>query len=133
MGMLLVWPNTRMPRKYLMPRPADKTDLMQGTLDMLVLRTLRGGQLHGYAVANKIQAQSEGFLQVEEGSLYPALHRMEKRGWITAEWGLSENKRRAKYYELTAAGRDQLKTKAKTWNMLVEAISGVMGTRTAQS
>ena len=69
---------------------ADKSDLMQGTLDMLVLRTLRGGTLHGYAIANKIQSQSDGCLQVEEGSLYPALHRMERRGWIQAEWGLSE-------------------------------------------
>ena len=115
-----------------MGRDSEKTDLVQGTLDMLVLRTLRGGRMHGYAVANKIQEQSDDFLRVEEGSLYPALHRMESRGWIVAEWGLSESKRRAKYYELTAAGREQLKAKAKTWSRLVEAIAGVMGTQRAK-
>ena len=113
-----------------MARSKDRTELVQGTLDMLVLRTLRSGPLHGYAIANRIQQQSDGFLQVEEGSLYPALHRMERRGWISAEWGLSETRRKAKYYELTAAGRQQLKTKAKSWSRLVEAISSVMGTRT---
>jgi transcriptional regulator len=116
-----------------MGQAKDRSDLMQGTLDMLVLRTLRGGRLHGYAIANKIQHQSDGFLQVEEGSLYPALHRMERRGWIAAEWGLSETRRKAKYYELTASGRAQLKAKAKTWNRLVEAIGGVMGTKTARA
>jgi PadR family transcriptional regulator, regulatory protein PadR len=112
---------------------AEKTELMQGTLDMLVLRTLRGGALHGYAIANRIQAQSDGLLQVEEGSLYPALHRMERRGWIEAEWGLSESKRKAKYYELTASGRKQLAAKAKSWAKLVGAIGGVMGTRVAEA
>ena len=116
-----------------MARSNDRTDLVQGTLDMLVLRTLRGGTLHGYAIANKIQEQSEGFLRVEEGSLYPALHRMERRGWIAAEWGLSDTRRKAKYYELTDAGREQLKAKAKTWKLLVGAIAGVMGTRTAKA
>ncbi len=116
-----------------MPRANDRTELMQGTLDMLVLRTLRGGSLHGYAIANKIQESSEGFLRVEEGSLYPALHRMERRGWIAAEWGLSDSRRKAKYYELTDAGREQLKTKTKTWALLVDAIAGVMGTRTAKA
>jgi PadR family transcriptional regulator len=112
---------------------AEKTELMQGTLDMLVLRTLRGGALHGYAIANRIQAQSNGLLQVEEGSLYPALHRMERRGWIEAEWGLSESKRKAKYYELTASGRKQLAAKAKSWAKLVGAIGSVMGTRAAEA
>jgi PadR family transcriptional regulator PadR len=116
-----------------MARSDDRTDLMQGTLDMLVLRALRGGALHGYAIANKIQEGSEGFLRVEEGSLYPALHRMERRGWIAAEWGLSENRRKAKFYVLTDAGRKQLAAKAKTWDRLVEAIGGVMGTRTAKA
>ena len=111
----------------------DKTDLLQGTLDMLVLRSLKTGALHGYAIANKIQSESDGFLQVEEGSLYPALHRMERRGWIQAEWGLSESRRKAKFYELTAAGREQLKIKTKTWGRLVEAIAGVMGTRPAEA
>ena len=112
-----------------MARSDERTELMQGTLDMLILRTLRGGSLHGYAIAGKIQQQSDGFLQVEEGSLYQALHRMERRGWIKAEWGLSESKRKAKYYELTSAGREHLRAKAKTWTRLVAAIGAVMGTR----
>jgi PadR family transcriptional regulator len=116
-----------------MKRSDDRNDLMQGTLDMLVLRALRGGSLHGYAIAIKIQEGSEGFLRVEEGSLYPALHRMERRGWIAAEWGLSDNRRKAKFYALTDAGRKQLTAKAKSWKSLVEAINGVMGTRTAQA
>jgi PadR family transcriptional regulator PadR len=111
----------------------EKNDLMQGTLDMLVLRTLRSGPLHGYAIANKIQAESEGYLRVEEGSLYPALHRMERRGWIAAEWGLSDSRRKAKFYELTATGRLQLKTQAKTWNRLVAAIAGVMGNKVTEA
>jgi PadR family transcriptional regulator len=119
-------------RKRFMPRADDRTDLMQGTLDMLVLRTLRGGPMHGYAIANKIKLQSDGFLQVEEGSLYPALHRMERRGWISAEWGLSESRRKAKYYQLSSSGREQLKVKTKTWTRLVEAISSVMDSRTAR-
>lgn len=116
-----------------MPRSTERTELMQGTLDMLVLRTLRAGRLHGYAIANKIQQESEGYLRVEEGSLYPALHRMERRGWISAEWGLSESRRKAKFYELTATGRQQLKTQAKSWNRLVAAIAGVMGTNAAEA
>lgn len=110
----------------------DKTELLRGTLDMLVLRALRAGALHGYAIANKIHSESDGFLQVEEGSLYPALHRMERRGWIEAEWGLSESRRKAKYYRLTATGREQLKRKAKSWGRLVDAVAGVMGTRPAK-
>jgi PadR family transcriptional regulator len=116
-----------------MARANDRTELMQGTLDMLVLRTLRSGPLHGYSIASRIQESSEGFLRVEEGSLYPALHRMERRGWIAAEWGLSESRRKAKYYQLTDAGREQLRAKAKTWVLLVDAIAGVMGTRTAKA
>ena len=115
-----------------MARTNDRTDLMQGTLDMLVLRSLRSGPLHGYAIANKIQQGSDGFLRVEEGSLYPALHRMERRGWIAAEWGLSDTRRKAKYYELTDVGRKQLKAKAKSWKLLVAAIGSVMGSRTAK-
>ena len=111
----------------------DKSELMQGTLDMLVLRALRGGSLHGYAIANRIQEGSEGFLRVEEGSLYPALHRMERRGWIAAEWGLSDTRRKAKFYELTDAGRKQLAAKTKSWERLVSAINGVMGTKTAKA
>jgi len=116
-----------------MPQKQDKTELMPGTLDLLVLRSLRTGAKHGYAIARHIQETSDGYLSVEEGSLYPALHRMERRGWIRAEWGLSETKRKAKYYELTAAGRTQLKLKAKSWQSLVEAIAGVLGTRVAET
>lgn len=112
-----------------MGRNDQRAELMPGTLDMLILRTLRAGPLHGYAIANQIQQQSDGFLQVEEGSLYPALHRMERRRWIQAEWGLSETKRKAKYYTLTPAGREHLRAKTKMWKRLVAAIGAVMGTR----
>ena len=111
---------------------SEKNELVQGTLDMLVLKTLAGGPLHGYAIAHRIQQASDDFLKVEEGSLYPALHRMERRGWIDAEWGLSEAKRKAKYYRLTAAGRAQLKVAARNWDRVVEAIAGVMGNRPAE-
>jgi PadR family transcriptional regulator, regulatory protein PadR len=112
-----------------MPDRSEKNDLVQGTLDMLILKTLSGGPMHGYAVANRIQQASDDFLKVEEGSLYPALHRMERRGWIEAEWGLSESKRKAKYYRLTAAGRAQLRVAARNWSRVMQAIAGVMGTR----
>jgi PadR family transcriptional regulator, regulatory protein PadR len=109
----------------------QKNELVQGTLDMLVLKTLSGGPLHGYAIAGRIQQASEDFLKVEEGSLYPALHRMERRGWIEAHWGLSEANRKAKYYRLTVSGRAQLRVAAKNWARVVEAIAGVMGNRPA--
>jgi PadR family transcriptional regulator, regulatory protein PadR len=110
-----------------MPRNQEKMELMQGTLDLLILRTLRGGEKHGYAIAQHIQDTSDGLLQVEEGSLYPALHRMERRGWIEAQWGLSETKRKARYYRLTDSGRAQLKTKTKAWQSLVGAMARVLG------
>lgn len=116
-----------------MVKKQEKTDLMQGTLDLLVLRTLRTGAKHGYEIAHHIQETSEGFLQVEEGSLYPALHRMERRGWIEAEWGLSDTKRKAKYYRLTNSGHAQLKEKTKTWQSLVGAIASVLGTRAKEA
>lgn len=106
--------------------PSEKAELLKGTLDMLVLKTLTGGKLHGYAIARRIQEASRDVLVVEEGSLYPALHRMSRRGWIRPEWGLSESNRRAKYYELTAEGRKQLDTEAKRWSRFVEAINVVM-------
>jgi transcriptional regulator len=116
-----------------MSEPNERIELVQGTLDMLILKTLSAGPMHGYAVALRIQQASNEFLTVEEGSLYPALHRMERRGWIEAEWGLSEAKRKAKYYRLTASGRAQLKVAAKQWSRVVEAIAGVMGTRPASA
>jgi PadR family transcriptional regulator, regulatory protein PadR len=107
----------------------EKNEFVQGTLDMLILKTLASGPLHGYAIAGRIQKASDEVLKVEEGSLYPALHRMERRGWLEAQWGLSEAKRKAKYYRLTATGRAQLRVAAKNWNRVVEAIAGVMGVR----
>src|SRR5205814_5301347 len=91
-------------------------DLVQGTLDMLILKTLTRGAMHGYAIAEFIQQTSDDVLRVEEGALYPALHRLELRGLLAAEWGVSENKRRAKYYKLTAAGRKHLAEESANWN-----------------
>ncbi|HYY93582.1 MAG TPA: PadR family transcriptional regulator [Pyrinomonadaceae bacterium] len=105
-----------------------KVDLLQGTLDMLILKTLTRGAMHGYEVARWIQQTTDDVLQVEEGSLYPALHRLEKRGWIAAEWGVSEQNRKAKYYKLTRGGRKQLELTASSWNSLAEAIAKVMQT-----
>lgn len=101
-------------------------DLVQGTLDMLVLKTLARGAAHGYAIAEYIQATSRDALRVEEGALYPALHRLELRGLLAAEWGASENNRRAKYYRLTAAGRKQLAVESERWSRMTTAISLIM-------
>ena len=101
-------------------------ELLQGTLDMLILKTLLRGPLHGYAIAELIHRRSEEALKVEEGALYPALHRLELRGWLDSEWGASENKRRAKYYRLTAAGRKQLAAEAERWGRMSAAIARVM-------
>ena len=103
-------------------------DLLQGTLDMLVLRTLERGRMHGYAIAEAVHQRSDDVLRVEEGALYPALHRLELRGLLAAEWGLSENNRRAKYYRLTPAGRRYLETEHAAWNRMVIAIARVMDT-----
>src|SRR5262245_49402951 len=92
--------------------------LVQGTLDMLILKALNRGAMHGYGIAEFIQESSEDVLRVEEGALYPALHRLELRGWLTAEWGLSDNNRRAKYYRLTALGKRSLVEEAQSWNRL---------------
>ena len=101
-------------------------DLVQGTLDMLVLRVLQDEAQHGFAIARRIKQWSSDHLKVEEGSLYPALHRMERRGWISAHWGTSENNRRAKFYRITPAGRKQLKVEIDRWHRMVTAISGVL-------
>ena len=106
--------------------PSQSLDLLQGTLDLLVLKTLTWGPAHGYDVARWIQQVTGDVLRVEEGSLYPALHRLEKRRWIDAEWGLSENNRRAKYYRLTPRGRAQLRSETSTWGVFVEAVSKVL-------
>lgn len=105
---------------------AAKSELLQGTLDLLVLRVLHGGPLHGFAIAQKIHVLSKEALAVEEGSLYPALYRMEGKGWIEAEWGVSENNRRAKFYSLTKAGRKQLVTEQDSWARLAAAIGSVL-------
>lgn len=103
-------------------------DLVQGTLDMLVLKSLARGSMHGYAVAEWIAQTSRDVLRVEEGALYPALHRLELRGLLKSEWGASENNRRAKYYSLTAAGRKQLAAESEHWSRMAGAIARVMQT-----
>jgi PadR family transcriptional regulator, regulatory protein PadR len=105
-----------------------KPNLLQGTLTMLILRVLANGELHGYEIAHRIQQLSDDVLKVEEGSLYPALYRLEEAGWIEAEWGASENNRRAKYYSLTKAGRKQLVAETNNWERLSDAIIKVMQT-----
>ena len=102
-----------------MSRP---TDLVQGTLDLLILKTLALGPMHGWAIAQRIRQLSNEVLQVQQGSLYPALHRLEQRAWIQAEWGESDNNRRAKYYSLTRTGRKQLEREAMSWERLSAAI-----------
>jgi len=109
-------------------KPEKPLDLLQGTLDMLVLKTLARGRMHGYAIAESIHLRSDDVLRVEEGALYPALHRLELRGLLAAEWGLSENNRRAKYYRLTPTGRRYLEAERATWNRMVMAIARVMET-----
>ena len=104
----------------------DRIELLQGTLDLLILRSLVGGPLHGFAIAARIRLISRDVLQVEEGSLYPALHRLAKKGWIAAKWGTSENNRRAKFYRLTARGEQQLEVETENWNRLSEAIALVL-------
>jgi transcriptional regulator len=104
------------------------TDLLQGTLDMMVLKTLALEPMHGYAIARRIAQMSGDVLKVEEGSLYPALYRLEERGWVAAEWGVSENNRRAKFYRLTKAGRKELEAATVNWAKLAVAVSKVMET-----
>ena len=104
--------------------PADsKSDILQGTLDLMVLKTLAAGKrMHGYAITTHIQTVAEDLLRVEEGSLYPALHRMEQAGWVSAEWGLTERKREARFYTLTSAGRKQLTAEESKWQRLAQAL-----------
>ena len=103
-----------------------QVDILQGTLDMLILKAVSLGPLHGYGILLRIQQISKDALQIPQGSLYPALYRLEHRCWIAAEWGESENKRKAKYYRLTAAGRKQLKSERKEWKRLAVAIADVL-------
>jgi transcriptional regulator len=99
---------------------------LQGTLDMLILQTLVWGPLHGYAISHSIRGRSGEILQVETGSLYPALHRLEKQGWVTSQWKQTESKQRAKFYRLTAAGRKQLQSEQVRWEQIVNAVAGIM-------
>ena len=112
-----------------MPKPEryqNRIELLQGTLDMLVLRTLQWGPQHGHGIGTAISNSSQDVLQIDHGSLYPALHRLERQGWIEAEWKLTENKQRAKYYRLTRTGKKQLLAAESKWNRLIEAIARVM-------
>jgi transcriptional regulator len=108
--------------------PAPRIDLPQGTLDLLILRTLALESMHGWAISERIHQVSSKVLQVQQGSLYPALHRLERRGWIKAHWGTSENNRRAKYYELTKTGRQHLEAEQDDWKKLAGAVARVLGT-----
>jgi len=104
----------------------ERLDLPQGTLDLLILKSLSLGPQHGWAISERIHQVSRATLQIAQGSLYPALHRLERRGWIKAEWGASDNNRRAKYYELTRAGRKQLDVESAAWDKLTAAVALVM-------
>src|SRR5271168_4574948 len=104
-----------------------KAEMVQGTLDMLILRTLVMGPAHGHTIAHVIEHASENVLEVEQGSLYPALHRLEDRSWVSSYWGTSENNRKAKYYKLTAAGKRQLTAETNRWRQVVAAIGRVLG------
>jgi len=103
-----------------------KNDVLQGTLGLLVLRTLTRGPMHGYGITLHIQRVSEEALRIEEGSLYPALHRMEQEGWIASEWGITENNRRARFYRLTPSGHRQLAAERESWERLTQAVGKVM-------
>ena len=118
-----------MPRE----RYQNRIELLQGTLDMLILRALRAGPRHGYAITQAIAAGSRDVLQVETGSLYPALHRMEKRGLVVAEWALTDFNQRAKFYRLTPAGRRQLEAERARWDLMAEAITRLMNAKDSEA
>jgi PadR family transcriptional regulator PadR len=119
-----VYPSCRSGREVL---PTQRIDLPQGTLDLLILRTLGLGPQHGWGISERVQQMSSDVLRIQQGSLYPALHRLERRGWIKPRWGTSENNRRAKYYELTKSGRKQLEAEKDSWNKLTAAVAQVLG------
>ena len=110
-------------------RYSNRIDLLQGTLDFIILQTLRWGPQHGYGISLAINAHSKDAFKVETGSLYPALHRLEKRGWVASEWATSENNQRAKFYKLTAAGRKQLTAEHSRWAQFVDAMAALMKPR----
>jgi len=108
--------------------PIEKADLLQGTLDLLILKIVALGPVHGYGISQRIRQISDEVLQVQQGSLYPALHRLEKRGWLEADWGESDNGRQAKFYRLSAKGRKQLAAEEDTWNRLSRAVELILAT-----
>ena len=108
--------------------PEDKLDLLQGTLDLLILKTLQSGPTHGWDIAQRIQQVSQDVLRVGQGSLYPALHRLEAQGWIGSEWGLSDNNRRAKFYKLTVTGRRRLTEETESWERFTDAVALILKT-----
>jgi transcriptional regulator len=108
--------------------PKAKSDLLQGTLELLILKTLASGPMHGWGISQRIQQVSKGVLLINQGSLYPALYRLETKGWVATEWGNSENNRQAKYYSLTKAGHKQLAEETATWERIVSAVSLVLET-----
>jgi PadR family transcriptional regulator PadR len=108
--------------------PNEKSDLLQGTLDMLILKIVALGPVHGYGISLRIRQISKEVLKVQQGSLYPALHRLEKRGWLAAEWGESDNGRQAKFYKLSAKGRKQLQSEESNWERLAQAVTQIMQT-----
>lgn len=114
-------------------KPPDNQEMLQGTMDMLILRTLVMGPAHGHIIARIIEQTSEDVLQVEQGSLYPALHRLADRGWVASYWGTSENNRKAKYYKLTAAGRKQLVSQTSRWEQMVGAIGRILSLAESKS
>ena len=105
----------------------DRVELPQGTLDLLILRTLALEPQHGWGISERVQQMSSDVLRIQQGSLYPALHRLERRGWIKAKWGISDNNRRAKYYELTRTGRQRLAAETDSWQKLTAAVAQVLG------
>ncbi len=109
-----------------------QVDLLQGTLDMLILKAVSLGPLHGYGVLLRIQQISGGQLEIQQGSLYPALYRLEHQGWIASEWGESENNRKAKFYQLTAAGRKQLRVESEKWNRMAGLIGGILSLKAGE-
>jgi PadR family transcriptional regulator, regulatory protein PadR len=112
--------------------PIEKSDLLQGTLDMLILKIVTLGPIHGYGISQRLRQISKEVLLVQQGSLYPALHRLEKRGWLKAEWGTSENGRQAKFYKLSAKGQKQLESEQSNWNRLAGAVASILQTEPAQ-
>ncbi len=109
-----------------------QVDLLQGTLDMLILKAVSLGPLHGYGILLRIQQISKDRLEIQQGSLYPALYRLQHQGWIVSEWGESENKRKARYYRLTAAGKRRFQAEADKWNRMADVIAGILGTKTEE-